>query len=386
MEATFVKKEGHADVRQTYSRYLDLVRDTLQPKPHLSRTLLGIGGEGGRDPQSLAVDLLQTLAYLLKHTSLASKMSKYFEADADESTSDVHSLFSGILEKILKLSENVRDIKPLSKACGGTLGTFLGTLSLVDLIDTVEVLLGRPDDDLRRKVLKLTENRLDSLQVKGSVSRTRALEFSSVLVDILQTSSDILLKHAAVACIEKISEKFGKKDPSKVIAGAKAVASGQCIGQSDDRLRVMGMLCLASMTEVLGEGIIPVLPEALPRSFDLLQSSLAADDVKPALHDAVYSFVSALLIHVPWMVSSDYLDSILQISFSSANKELPEASEENRREALQLLAKRVDVGETFASIERNWSSAVSEDPKVFLYLANFYFFELPNADLELGCP
>ena len=357
----------------------------MQPKPHLARALLGTGSESGRDPQSVAVDLLQALSYLLKYTSLASKMSEFFDSEIDES-SDVHKLFSGILEKILKLSENVRDIKPLSKACNGTLGTFLGTLSLVDFIDTVEVLLGRPDDDLRRRVLELTENRLDSSQGQDGASRTRALEFSSVLVDILQTSSDILLKQAAVACIDKISEKFGKKDPQRVIAAAKAVASGQCIGQSHDGIRVMGMLCLASMTEVLGEGIIPVLPDALPRSFDLLQSSLRAGDEKPALHDAVYSFISALLTHVPWMVSGTHLDNVIQLSFKSATEELSTASNDNRHGTLQLLAKRVDIKETFTSIERNWSSAVSEGPKVLLFREIHVILNFSNADLKLGCP
>ncbi|KAL1960057.1 hypothetical protein VTO42DRAFT_229 [Malbranchea cinnamomea] len=346
----------------TYARYLNLVRDTLQPKPNLSRTLLGVGSEDGREPHAVAIDLLQTLSYLLKHTSLASKMSKYFESDQDENSA-VNTLFSTILEQILDLSDSVRTVKPLSKACGDTLGTFLGTLSLVDFIDTVEVLLGRPSDDLRRRVLRLTEMRLDSTQSKDSTSRTRALEFSSVLVNMLQSSSDILLKHAAVACLERISEKYGKKDPAKVVTAAKAIASEHCTGQSDDRIRVMGVLCLASMTEVLGEGIIPVLPGALPRAFDLLQGSLADGDEKPSLHDAVYSFISALLIHVPWMISGDHLDNILRLSFLSANRDLPEGCEENRKEALQLLSKRVDVKEAFTSVERNWPSAVSQGPK-----------------------
>ena len=290
-------------------------------------------------------------------------MTKHFESDSDESL-PVHQLFSAILEQILGLSESVRTIKPLSKACGDTLGTFLGTLTLVDFIDTVEVLLGRPSDDLRRKVLRLTEMRLDSTQVRDPASRTRALEFSSVLVGIIQTSSDILLKHAAVACLERISEKYGKKDPVKVVTAAKAVASENCIGQSDDRIRIMGVLCLASMTEVIGEGIIPVLPSALPRAFDLLRGSLVEDDEKAPLHDAVYSFISALLIHSPWMISGDHLDNILQLSFLSANRDLPDGCEQNRQEALTLLAKRVDGKEVFTAVERNWPAAVSQGPKV----------------------
>jgi U3 small nucleolar RNA-associated protein 10 len=135
------------------------------------------------------------------------------------------------------------------------------------------------------------------------------------------------------------------------------------------------------MAEVLGEGIIPVLPEVLPRSLDLLRLSLAKGKENPSLHDAVFSFISALLIHIPWMISGDYLDSILQLSFLSANRSLSEASDENRNEALQLLAKRLDAKETFDAIERNWPSAVEQGSKVLLSLKVCHYL-LPDTDLS----
>lgn len=335
-----------------------MVKDALQPKPTLAKTLLGVGSEDGRDPQKIAVDLLQALSHLLQFTSLRTKITECFDSGNDEQIDKVHGLFSNILEQLLALSESFRAVKPISQACGETLGTLLGTLSLVDFVDTIEVLLRRPSDDLRRKVLKLLENRLDTSNDKDQASQTRVLSFLPVLIDILETSSDILLKHAAVACMEKIGEKYGKKDPQQVVAAARVVSSEQCIGQTDKRIRVMGLLCLASMAEVLGEGIIPALPDALPRAFDLLQSALEQSNDDSQLHDAVYSLFSALLIHVPWMITGEYLDKILQLSFISATADLPKASDENRLECLQLLAKRVDVKEAYAVIERNWNFAV----------------------------
>ncbi|EFW19119.1 snoRNA-binding rRNA-processing protein utp10 [Coccidioides posadasii str. Silveira] len=344
----------------TYARYLNLVKDALQPKPTLAKTLLGVGSEDGRDPQKIAVDLLQALSHLLKFTSLRTKMSECFDSGTEQQVDKAHGLFSAILEQTLALSESVRTVKPVNSACGETLGTLLGTLSLVDFVDTIEVLLQRPSDDLRRKVIKLLENRLDSSNDRDKASQARVLSFLTVLINILETSPDILLKHAAVACIEKIGEKYGKKDPSQVLAAAKVISGEHCLGQPDRRIRVMGLLCLASMSEILGEGIIPTLPEALPRAFDLLRDTLGASDDDSQLHDAVYSLISALLIHVPWMISGEYLDNILQLSFISSNTDLGEGSDENRLEALQLLAKRVDVKEAFAGVERNWDSAVTQ--------------------------
>ncbi|KAK2861375.1 snoRNA-binding rRNA-processing protein utp10 [Arthroderma sp. PD_2] len=347
----------------TYARYLSLVQDALQPKPALSRILLGIGSEDGREPHKVAVDLLQTLSHLLKFTSLSSKMVQYFESDETEDATKVHGLFSSILERLLALGEAVRSIKPISDACGDALATLLGTLSLVDFIDTIEVLLKRPKDDLRRKVLRLLENRLEHSNDRDTASQSKALSFLSVLVGIVETSPDVLLKHAAVACMEKISEKYGKKDSEKVVEAAVVVAGDKCMGQADNRIRIMGSLCLASMTEVIADAIIPILPVALPRSLDLLQSSMVTGARNPELHDAVYSLLSALLVHIPYMISPGDLDRVLQLSSNSAQASLSQDCDDNRQEALQLLAKRVDAKEVYNAVGRNWDFSVSKGPR-----------------------
>ncbi|OAX85330.1 hypothetical protein ACJ72_00295 [Emergomyces africanus] len=346
----------------SYNKYLDLVQDTLLPKPTLSRTLLGVGGEDGRDPPRVVIDLLQALSHLLQSTSLKSQMIKIFESD-DSDVAPIHDLFSRILEQLLTLSDTVRANKLVSNACGDVLGSLLGTLSLVDFLDTIEVLLRRPNDDLRRRVLRLLEIRLEQSHDRDAASQSRVLAFLPTLVGILQGSPDVLLKHAAVACIDKIAEKYGKKDPASVVAAAKVVAGDNCIGQPDGRIRVIGILCLASVTEVIGEAIIPVLPQIFSQAFGLLDGSLQLNKTDAQLHDAVYSLICALITHVPWMISDDHLTNILRLSFKSAARDLPEDSDDNRREALELLARRVDVNDIFKAIECNWSFAVVEGPQ-----------------------
>ncbi|EEQ91542.1 U3 small nucleolar RNA-associated protein 10 [Blastomyces dermatitidis ER-3] len=346
----------------SYTKYLDLVADALLPKPNLSRTLLGVGGEDGRDPPRIAADLLQALSHLLQSTSLKTQMTKIFTSD-DADVAPIHNLFSRILEQLLALSDTVRANKPVSKACGDALGSLLGTLSLIDFLDTIEVLLRRPDDDLRRRVLRLLESRLNQSHERDSASQSRVLAFLPTLVGILESSHDVLLKHASVACIDKIAEKYGKKDPTSVVEAAKVVAGENCIGQPDDRIRVIGILYLASVTEVVGEAIIPVLPAVFSRAFGLLKGCLESNKKNAELHDAIYSLISALITHVPWMISDDHLNNILCLSFKSAAANLPEDSNENRHEALNLLARRLDVSELFKAVESNWSFAVSEGPQ-----------------------
>ncbi|OJD16592.1 hypothetical protein AJ78_03232 [Emergomyces pasteurianus Ep9510] len=346
----------------SYTKYLGLVQDTLLPKPTLSRTLLGVGGEDGRDPPRIVIDLLQALSHLLQSTSLKLQMSKIFESD-DPNVAPIHELFSRILEQLLALSDTVRANKPVSRACGDALGSLLGTLSLIDFLDTIEVLLRRPNDDLRRRVLRLLESRLEQSHGRDAASQSRVLAFLPTLVGILEVSPDVLLKHAAVACIDKIAENNGKKDPASVVAAAKVVAGEHCIGQPDGRIRVIGILCLASVTEVVGEAIIPVLPHIFSQAFGLLEGSLEVNKKDTQLHDAVYSLICALITHVPWMISDDHLTNILRLSFKSASRDLPEDSDDNRHEALKLLARRVDVNEIFKAVESNWSIAVLEGPQ-----------------------
>lgn len=342
----------------TFQKYISLVSDALKPKPGISQILLGVGNEGAKDKYVIAESLLKSLSYCLKHSSLKAQMAIVFNSDAEDTVTKVAGLFSQILEQVLVMSDAVQEIKPLSNACSETLGSVLGVLSLVDLLDTVEQLLQRPSPDLRRKVLRLLETRLRQHPEREGAAQNRVLEFISFLNQVVKSSDDILLKHAAIACIDRIAEKYGRKNPDMVLPAAMVISSDSCLGQEDNRVRVMGLLCLASMAEVLGEGIIPALPEILKKSLTLLESSMEGT-VNEQLHNAVYSLLSALLVQVPFMLSGKTLDTILQLSFKSAELELSDEGDETRRDALKLIAKKFDVKESYGAAERNWAIAVS---------------------------
>ncbi|KAJ5918008.1 U3 small nucleolar RNA-associated protein 10 [Penicillium verhagenii] len=346
----------------TYSKYLNLVIDAFQPKAGISQILLGIGSDDGRDPQKVAVDLLHDLAHLLKHSSLKSKLEAAFEKD-DEVAGQVRACFSRVLGQVLNIGESVQSMKPVSQACGEVLGALFSTLSLVDFLDTIEVLLQEPNDDLRRKVLRLLENRLRQTPERDNESQIRVLDFLPTLVKIVESSPDTMLKHAAVACIDRITEKYGRKDPSKVITAAKVVASSSCIGYDDERIRIMGVLCLASMAEVLGQAMIPALPDTLNQSVKLLEISLLPGKENSRLHDAVFSLFSALLDHLPFMISAATLDKILILAFKSTNANLDDSCEDSREETLRLMAARkMDLTATLGAINRNWQNAVEAGP------------------------
>lgn len=345
----------------TYSKYLMLISDAFKAKPGISQVLLGIGSDDGRDPQSISVDLLRDMAHLFKHSSLKTKLEAAFESDG-EVADQSRACFSRVLEQVLNIGEGVKNMKAVNQACSEALGSLFGTLSLVDFLDTIEVLLQGPNDDLRRKVLRLLENRLRQTPERDNMSQMRVLDFLPTLVGIIASSPDTLLKHAAVSCIDRITDKYGRKDPSKVIAAAQVVASESCIGQSDERIRYMGIVCLASMVEVLGQAMIPALPDTLKRSLELLDLSLASGKENSRLHDAIFALFSALFVHLPFMISAGHLDKVLLLSFKSAYADIEESSDESRQESLRLMARKVDVTATLGAVDRNWQRAVQAGP------------------------
>ncbi len=172
------------------------------------------------------------------------------------------------------------------------------------------------------------------------------------------------LKYTAVACMDRIAELFGKKDVAAIIASARIVAGDECLRASESSLRTISTLCLATMVEVSGDGFISILPLALPTAMDSLATSFGEDTEDGALHNAVYSFLDALILHVPWMITGADLDLVLKLSFESANAEMGEDCDQSRIEALRLVPTKLEAKECLAALDRTWTVAMTEGPLV----------------------
>ena len=172
------------------------------------------------------------------------------------------------------------------------------------------------------------------------------------------------LKHTAVVCTDRIAELFGKKDVAAIIASARIVAGDKCLRASESSLRLISTLCLATMVEVSSDGFISILPLALPTAMNSLATSLGEDTEDGALHNAVYSFLGALILHVPWMITGADLDFVLKRSFESANAEMGEECDRSRIEALRLVPKNLEAKECLAALDRTWTVAMTEGPLV----------------------
>ncbi|KAI0023123.1 armadillo-type protein [Xylariomycetidae sp. FL0641] len=342
---------------QSLIKLLGLVRDVFQPRPTVSLVLLSSNEQGERDPQKIALRELGLLPQLLSSRKLTTQISRLAQRD-DMEASRVRELYSTLLEDLLSLADSLKDQKALHSRCGDGLSKLLNLLSIGEFIKAVETLLDRQDTVLRRKVLKAVEMRIDRESQGDANSRAALLTFLPQLTAIIRVSDDIAYKHIAVGCVDKISEKYGKKDPEAVAAAATTIAGDQCLGQDDIRLRVMALLCLASLVDVLQDGIVPVLPSAIPKALSYVTESIEGDDRHVELHNAGFSFVTALAQYLPYMLSGTYLNQILTVSCASAASGLEAEANDSRLQCLQFIAKQVDAKTMFSALERNWSTAV----------------------------
>ncbi|OTA89635.1 hypothetical protein M434DRAFT_398451 [Hypoxylon sp. CO27-5] len=338
---------------QSLIKLLGLIGDIFQPRPSLSTVLLGTNEQGERDPQKIGLRQLSLIPHLLSSRKLTTQIAKLTERD-DMEASKIRELYSTLLENLLVLADSLKQHRNLYNRCGDALSKLLNLLSIGEFIKAVETLLDRPDVILRRKVLRAVEVRIDEESQGDANSRAALLAFLPHLTAIIRVSDDMAYKHIAVGCVDKISEKYGKKDPEAVTAAASTIASDQCLGQDDDQLRVMALLCLASLVDVLQDGIVPVLPSAIPKALSYIAESIKNETPKVELHNAGYAFIAALAQHLPYMLSGSYLGQLLGVSSASASSNLGKDVNDARLQCLRLLAKQVDAKTLFSALEQNW--------------------------------
>lgn len=342
----------------TLVKLLDLIADLFKPKPTISFALLGISEDGDeKNVEQIAQRQLSAFPTFLSNKKMKQQIGKLAHRD-DMEASEVRTLYATLLENILTLAHTVKANKTLHGRCGAALANLLNLLSISEFIKAVESLLDRPDMGLRQKVLRALEVRVEGESNTDPASRAALLAFMPQLTAAIRESSDIRYKHTAVTCVDKIAEKYGKKDIEAVVAAASTIAGKDCLGQDDKQLRIMALLCLTSLVDVLEDAIVPVLPVAIPKTVEYLNLSLKEGEVDEELHSASYGLLTALAEHLPYMLST-YMDPILKVSNQSAEAGLGEEANESRVSCLQFLARRLDAKEIFTSLNKNWDSAMS---------------------------
>ena len=348
-----------ADDAQAVEQYLDVVLDILQPKPTSSSCLVSL--DKGHTPESIVANLLLLPSLILSAKRLTPRTAKILNEQQEEAET-IRATYGRLLEQIFILSEKTKHNRRLRILCEQLLHALLALFSISEFVGTLQALLDRTDHEIRRQILNSFERRLNVSRPSQRNSQQAILAFLPQLSSLIEKSSDLPLKHTAVACIDRIVEQFGKKDVTLVATTAMIIAGPACLGVQDNSLRVMALLCLATMVEISEDAFLPVIPQALPKTIDYMTASIKPDEEDERLHKAALSFTTNFLLYVPWALSGPSLDRFLTTSHQSANAEIGEECDLHRVDTLKLVAKQVEPKELFAALDRTWARAMTEGP------------------------
>lgn len=217
---------------------------------------------------------------------------------------------------------------------------------------------------VRLQVLSSFQQRLVLDTSHNRATQKACLEFLPQLTSIWVNSTSVPLKYAILSCVDFISEKFGKKDVPAVLEVAKAISDSQAPAAVDLSLEIAILLYLTTVVPVVRDEFVPLVPTIFPNALGHLNASVAKEDTR--LHNAVYSFICALLFHVPWIIIGTYLTRLLEISYESASAELGKACNDSRVYTLKLLAKQIKPGHIYTALDQTWKSAMAKGPNVRL--------------------
>ncbi len=345
---------------QTIEKYLDVALDILKPKPTSSSYLVTINE--GHPPESIITNLLPLPSMILSTKLLVLNTARVLTQENEEANM-IRATYGRLLHQIFTLSEKTKHNKKLETSSKHLLHALLGLFSMPEFIATLQSLLSRTDTEIRRQVLQSFEQRLNDNRSDQKESDDAILAFLPQLASLVEEPPDLPLKHTAMACIDRILDQFGKRDITMVATIANTIAGPACLGLGDSSIRVMALLCLATMVEILGDAFIPTIPQALPKATDYIAASVESDAEDGRLHNAAYSFIGNLFLYVPWMIMGPSLNRFLTISYASANADMGESCDQNRVDTLKLLAKQIDPKELFGALDRTWTSAITEGPK-----------------------
>lgn len=354
----------------TCRRLLALVSDALVREPKEAQTILNINSMSAEDRHKTVLAMVQSLPSLFSQRGLGNPINQSMRG-ASAAASSTREALATILEQLIHLGTMIQDQDDLPKAVATAIESLLGLPSLRELILMAKKLLSHEDDELRQKTLRLVEARFATEPGTDSATQSATIEFLQVLIRIIESSSNVFLQTAAVSCIDRITERYGRKNDGSILQCAQMVASPICLGNPDERLAVVSLLCFSTMVETCKQGMIPVLPEALPGAFEQIRKSVEEKKLSTRLHSAGFSVVLSVISNLPWMISEDDIVSILSLSAESAELGAYESSEELRMEVLQIMAEKVDLHENILAVRRSWAVTASNGFKALSEIAAF---------------
>ncbi|KIW18990.1 hypothetical protein PV08_03280 [Exophiala spinifera] len=352
----------------TQKKILDLVDDVFSDNPHNADPLLNITKTTKNDQrEEIAEVLLTTASKLLGSSGLMFSVKRLHKLGESEAES-FWKVYRGALTQILSILKDQKVNHPsLTSTTRDCLSALLGLPSLAELLHIMPEILSEMehagDKELQPLALRVLATQLQHHAPKDSHTQSEAMALLPTIQTIIGSSEEEALRHAAITLLDRIVEIYGRKSPDAIIAASNVLIEGaHGLNSQDPRTQVMSLLCLASAVEALKEAAVPIVLTSMSKVLGLLEASLAGDVGNTELHNAAFTLLSSFISHVSFMVSDENAVEILSLCHksSAAAPELDPSCKESRVEALELLAKKIDLSTVIDSLNKVWSGVVAD--------------------------
>lgn len=350
----------------THRKLLGLVTDIFSPNPHNAEPLLDITKASKPEQREReAKILLEATADVLGSKGLKAqvkRLHKLPESDAETFWAE----YRNCIPQLLALLKDQKAHHPaLTSSTRRCLSALLELPSVAELLRVTPSLLQEMDEmdnkDLQPLALRVLATQLQHNAQKDSRTQSEAIAILPTIETIIRTTQNEAFRHAAITCLDRIVEVYGRKSPDQIIASSNVLLeSNTGLHSEDTRTQIMSLLCLASVVEVLKDTAVPLVPASLPKVLDILDASLHPDVRSAVLHNAAFALISSFITHVSFMISDDNLVAILKLAHKSCAANLEASCTESRIESLSLLAQKMDLTSITTSLNQVWAESLAD--------------------------
>ena len=335
-------------------KILDVAEDLHKPKPTFSKQLLF-----DTSSKAMGSHLLRLVIIILEKQSFTKSMAEsLLEHGADADT--LQRAYRHTIQQALIIRKLVAKDDPSRLLIERIFGSIHNLLPLSEYAKGLPRLLQDTENDLRQQLLTSFERRLKAEPDKSLDAAHASLGLLPIFGDLISQPGLPGMRNAAVSCVDHIVDTFGKRDEAAVLAVARPIAD--ILNQTNGELLPTTLLCLATCMATIGEGFIPLLQLSTARALELLAVSIAEQALDTTLHNAAFSFMTSVLLYIPFMISQNHLEQLMQAAHESANADMGSSPSKVRRSCLDLVAKRLDLPQCLQCLDRTWSSAIVAGP------------------------
>ncbi|KAF8532913.1 armadillo-type protein [Trichophaea hybrida] len=325
-------------------KYLSIIKDVLSPQQTGDAKILFGSEEDGRDvpSQEMARRLLAVLKAFLVSERLKARVAKSLKTSREDAA-NLRAFFAQAMEQTMALGDRYVSNKAISTEVSEVMSQLLELLSVIEFVNVIESLITRTGSPFRSSALTTFKNRVVAEYRTDAASRT---------------SNE--LKADALLCIQAVTIKFGKQEQGVISSLTDAVIGAGALKSADGGLRVLALVCLTSMTTVLGGRIIPVLPKTVPTAIEYLQAAVNSEDSSievGLIHNAVFRYFEELIKNVPSFMTS-YFTKILPLAAAAWDQDdLDEGVAcDVRRNFFIAIAIKVELRTVVGAVTRAWKA------------------------------